>query len=80
MFKEARYRVFALRGQLIHGSSTAGSKLNRAAVTDSLLFLQQFVPVALTLVLVNGPNHQWAPVCFPPVDPADKSSLGSTRR
>jgi hypothetical protein len=49
--------------------------VDNPAVTDSLQFLQQFVPVVLTLVLVNGLTHTWAPVCYPPVDPGDKESL-----
>lgn len=75
IIKESLYRVFILRGQLVHGASTAGSKLNREALADAQTFLQNFIPVVIQVCLEQGLACEWPPICFPPVDPRQKDQL-----
>lgn len=75
ILKEALYRIFILRGQLVHGASTAGSKLNREALADALSFLQDFIPLVIQVCLERGLDHEWPPLCFPPIDSRQKEQL-----
>ena len=60
-------RLFILRGQLVHGASTAGSKLNREALKRSLRFLEHLVPVIIYVVLERGKDEKWPELCYPPL-------------
>lgn len=75
VLKEVVYRLFILRSQLVHGSSTAGGKLNREVRSDALQFLQRFVPMAIHVTLECGADHEWPALCYPPVDLADKKQV-----
>lgn len=74
------YRIFMLRGQIVHGASTSGSKLNRQTISDCLQFLQRFVPVAINLSIDPGMNAAWPPLCYPPTDVQDQVQLETLAR
>ena len=59
-------RVYLLRCQLIHGAATCGSTLNRGSLTRVNGFLAEFLPVALTVWIEHGADHDWGPMCYPP--------------
>lgn len=61
-------RLFVLRGQIVHGASTGGSKLNRASLTAALKFLEVFVPLVVHVVIEHGANDDWPELCYRPVD------------
>lgn len=75
ILKDALYSIYILRGQLVHGASTAGSKLNRESLADALAFLQDFIPLIIQVCVEQGLEHEWPPLCFPPIDPHDKEQL-----
>ena len=75
MLNDVLYRIFMLRGQIVHGASTSGSKLNRQTISDCVQFLQRFVPVAINLSIDPGINAEWPPLCFPPTDVQDPAQL-----
>jgi len=68
-------RVHLLRGQLVHGASTAGSRHNRRLLHESLDFMQHLIPVLLHLSIRYGIAIRWPPLCYPPFDPADPASF-----
>jgi hypothetical protein len=80
LLKDALHRVFVLRSQIVHGSSSAGSRLNREVVSDCLEFLQPFVPLAISIALFHGAEYDWPRLCYPPVDPRDGTQLRKLRR
>ncbi len=59
-------RVSTLRGQIVHGASTGGSKLNRDQVRYCLRMLEIAVPVILEIVIEKGCDDPWPPLCYPP--------------
>jgi hypothetical protein len=59
-------RMFVLRGQIVHGASTGGSKLNRKTLNYCLLMLEIIVPVMQQIVIDHGCNDDWAALCYPP--------------
>lgn len=77
LIREALLRIFVLRGQLVHGASTAGSKHNRAVLSDCLQFLQAFLPLAIAIVTQCPTGYKWPPLCYPPVDTGSKKDLDS---
>lgn len=68
VLSEVGYRLFILRSQLVHGSSTAGGKLNREVRSDALQFLQRLVPLVIHVTIEYGMDHEWPALCYPPVD------------
>lgn len=60
-------RLFVLRGQLVHGASTGGSRLNRSSLTAALRFLESFAPVAVHVTIEHGAHDEWPELCYPPV-------------
>lgn len=75
VLKEVVYRLFVLRSQLVHGSSTAGGKLNREVRSDALQFLQRFVPMTIHVVIEYGAELEWPALCYPPVDLSNKEQV-----
>lgn len=67
LLRDVLFRVYTLRGQIVHGASTSGSKLNRKSLRDSIRFLQEIVPVLINLVIERGEAVEWPPLCYPPV-------------
>jgi hypothetical protein len=59
-------RMFVLRGQIVHGASTGGSKLNRRGLNYCLLMLEMLVPMIQRTVIDHGCNDDWPALCYPP--------------
>ena len=59
-------RLFVLRGQIVHGASTRGSRHNRSALKTAAQLLEQFVPVFLHIVIERGCGDDWPELCYPP--------------
>lgn len=75
ILREALDRIYLLRSQIVHGASTSGSKLNRQSLSDSLRLLQRLVPAVINIVIEAGSDREWPPLCYPPIDPQNKSTL-----
>lgn len=69
------FRIHLLRSQIVHGSSTSGSRLNRQALADCIQILQQLIPVVLNIAIDPGVGAEWPPLCYPPTDPNDPEQL-----
>lgn len=63
---QAMQRLFVLRGQIVHGASTGGSRLNRSSLRHCLELLAMFVPVVLHIVIDKGCGDDWPELCYPP--------------
>jgi hypothetical protein len=61
-------RVYIFRGQLVHGASTGGSRLNRPTLTASLEWLRKAVPFMQHLAIEFGTHDTWPELCYPPID------------
>lgn len=61
-------RLYILRGQIVHGASTSGSKLNRPAITAAVELLQALVPLVIHLVIENHCGDDWPALCYAPQD------------
>lgn len=70
VLEEAFARIGVLRGQLVHGASTSGGRLNRSSIACGLQFLGQFVPLFACIVIEHGSRQPWPDLCYPPVAPA----------
>ncbi|MFQ5700004.1 MAG: hypothetical protein ACE5IL_17210 [Myxococcota bacterium] len=66
VLQQTLHRLTVLRGQVFHGQSTRGSRLNRAVVRPCGQLLASFVPVFIEIVLEEGADDEWGPVGFPP--------------
>jgi hypothetical protein len=60
-------RLFVLRGQIVHGASTGGSRLNRSSVQSSLQLLEQFVPLVQRTAIEHCRGDDWPALCYPPL-------------
>lgn len=83
LLRDTLYRIYMLRSQIVHGSSTSGSKYNRQTLSDSIQLLQALLPAAISVAITNGVNAEWPPLCYPPVDmqnPAHLLDIGRTTR
>jgi hypothetical protein len=60
-------RLYVLRGQLVHGASTGGGRLNRKPLNYCLTLLGEVVPLIIHLVLEHGCNDDWPELCYPPI-------------
>jgi hypothetical protein len=59
-------RLFVLRGQIVHGASTGGSRLNRPALRYCLIFAEILIPVMQHIVIECGCGDDWPELCYPP--------------
>lgn len=59
-------RMFVLRGQIVHGASTGGSKLNRKGLNHSVLMLEMIVPLIQQIVIETRCDDDWPALCYPP--------------
>jgi hypothetical protein len=66
VLKQVMQRLFVLRGQIVHGASTGGSRLNRSGLRYCLQLLEIFVPVIQHQVIERGCNDEWPDLCYPP--------------
>jgi hypothetical protein len=60
-------RLYILRNQTLHGSSTWNSSVNREQMDIGAKFMNQFIPLMLKIMLDN-PNQQWGEPSYPFVD------------
>ncbi len=60
-------RVYVLRGQIVHGAATRGSKLNRVVLKQCSEVLEGLLPPMLCLAIEHGAHDNWPPLCYPPV-------------
>lgn len=64
---QATHRLFVFRGQLVHGASSGGSRLNRGSLKYCLWALEKFVPLIIHVVLEHGCHDDWPDLCYPPM-------------
>lgn len=57
-------RLYVLRNQIIHGSSTRSSNKNRSQVRDGTKIIAFLVPRFIEL-LMDNPQQEWAPPVYP---------------
>jgi len=60
-------RIAVLRGQIVHGAATRGSKLNRETLSRCRAILEKLLPVVLQLVIEHRADDDWPPLCYPPI-------------
>jgi hypothetical protein len=63
----AMQRLFIFRGQLVHGASSGGSRLNRGSMKYCLMALEILVPLLLHIVIEHGCGDDWPELCYPPL-------------
>lgn len=61
-------RIYVLRGQIVHGASTRGSRLNRATLARCRKVLEALVAAILPLVIERMAHDDWPPLCYPPIE------------
>jgi hypothetical protein len=61
-------RIYVLRGQIVHGAATRGSRLNRDALGPAVEVLEAFLGPILHLSIEHGANDEWLPLCYPPIE------------
>ena len=61
-------RIAVLRGQIVHGAATRGSKLNRESLHRCRNVLESLLPVVLQLLIENRADDEWPPLCYPPIE------------
>lgn len=59
-------RIYLLRCQLVHGAATFGGQLNRSVLELCTDMLGQLLPAILLVIIDNGHNEDWGPLCYPP--------------
>lgn len=60
-------RLYVLRGQMVHGASTGGSRLNRGSLRRGLMMLEALVPLVQYIVIEHGCSDEWPGLCYPPI-------------
>ena len=60
-------RLYVLRGQLVHGASTGGGRLNRKPLNYCLQLLSEIAPLVVHVVLEHGCGDDWPDLCYPPL-------------
>jgi hypothetical protein len=60
-------RLFVFRGQLVHGASSGGSRLNRGSMKYCLMTLELLVPLIIHLAIEHGCDDDWPELCYPPM-------------
>jgi hypothetical protein len=66
LLEQTMDRLFILRGQIVHGASTRGSRHNRSALSYAIKTLERFVPACLHITIEHGCNDDWPEICYPP--------------
>jgi len=61
-------RIAVLRGQIVHGAATRGSRLNRQSPQRCRKVLEALLPVVLQLVIEHRADDDWPPLCYPPIE------------
>lgn len=61
-------RIYVLRGQIVHGASTRGSRLNRATLARCRKVLEALMAAILPLVIERMAHDDWPPLCYPPIE------------
>lgn len=59
-------RLYVLRGQMVHGAATSGSRLNAKTRDYCLLMLERLVPPIILLVIDHHREDQWPDLCYAP--------------
>lgn len=59
-------RIYLLRCQLVHGAATFGGKLNRSPLELCSDMLGDLLPAILLVIIDNGYDEDWGPLCYPP--------------
>lgn len=67
VLKQLFDRLYVLRGQLMHGAATGGSKLNRKTLSHGVLMLMSLMPVIFETVIEHGSHDDWPDLCYPPM-------------
>lgn len=60
-------RLYVLRGQIVHGASTGGSRLNRTPLRHAIELMSLLVPQIVEIVIARGCNDDWPELCYPPI-------------
>ena len=60
-------RLFVFRGQLVHGASSSGSRLNRTTLRYCTEMLRMLVPAMILIAMDQGCGDDWPELCYPPV-------------
>ena len=66
VLKQTMQRLFVLRGQIVHGASTGGGRLNRTSLRWCMQLLELCVPVIQHMVIEHGRDDDWPELCYPP--------------
>ena len=61
-------RIALLRGQIVHGAATRGSRLNRQSLQRCRKVLEALLPAVLQLVIEHRADDDWPPLCYPPIE------------
>lgn len=61
-------RIAVLRGQIVHGAATRGSRLNRESLSRCTKILEAILPVILQMVIECRADDEWPPLCYPPIE------------
>ncbi len=64
---EVLERVYLMRCQLVHGAATYRGKLNRTSLRRCILLMKKLVPAFLEVWIDHGADHDWGPMCYPPI-------------
>lgn len=63
---QAMDRLFILRGQIVHGASTRGSRHNRTALRTAVQLLEQLLPPIVQICIERRCGDDWPDLCYPP--------------
>lgn len=69
LLDQVMQRIVVLRGQIVHGAASFGSRLNRTSVRDALRWLEMIVPVIQLIMIDHGRHKPWPELCYPPQAP-----------
>jgi hypothetical protein len=72
-------RIYVLRGQLVHGAATRGSRLNRDTLLQARHVLEQLLVPILEVVIEYGAHDGWPPLCYPPLEDGAPKPSGTPR-
>ena len=67
-------RIYTLRNQLVHGGATWNGNVNRGQVRDCSVFMEEFVPLVLA-VMMDHPDEIWGQAVYPVVDDDNKNKV-----
>lgn len=71
--------MYVLRGQIVHGAATRGSRLNRDTLLQAVELFEGFLVPMLHLAVEHGAHDDWPPLCYPPIDEPAASKLDGKR-